>query len=65
MARFKNKENGLGNFVQMGGIVAIVAFLFASLLQCYYTDAEVNMLIMFILGLTTVLNLKVEGKNLE
>jgi hypothetical protein len=25
----------------------------------------VNMLIMFILGLTTVLNLKVEGKNLE
>jgi len=64
-ARFKNKENGLGNSVQMGGIVAIVAFLFASLFQCYYTDAEVNMLIMFILGLTTVLNLKVEGKNLE
>jgi O-antigen ligase len=63
-ARFKNKENGLGNFVQMGGIVAIVAFLFASLFQCYYTDAEVNMLIMFILGLTTVLNLKTEGKDL-
>jgi len=33
------------------------------LLQCYYTDAEVNMLIMFILGLTTALNLRTaEGK---
>ncbi|MCK4403645.1 MAG: O-antigen ligase family protein [candidate division Zixibacteria bacterium] len=54
----KNRKTGFGNSVQMGGIVAIVAFLFASLFQCYYTDAEVNMLIMFILGLTTVVNLK-------
>ena len=56
----KNRKTGFGNSVQMGGIVAIVAFLFASLFQCYYTDAEVNMLIMFILGLTTVVNLKAE-----
>jgi hypothetical protein len=46
----------------MGGIAAIVAFLFAGLLQCYYTDAEVNMLLMFILGLTTVLNLRAKGE---
>ncbi len=61
---FKKKKNGFGYWAQMGGIVAIIAFLFASLFQCYYTDAEVNMLIMFILGLTTVLNLKAEGKYL-
>ncbi len=54
----KNKKNGFGYSVQLSGIVAITAFLFASLFQCYYTDAEVNMLIMFILGLTTALNLK-------
>jgi putative inorganic carbon (HCO3(-)) transporter len=52
----KNRASGFGYSVQMGGVVAIVAFLFASLFQCYYTDAEVNMLIMFILGLTTVSN---------
>jgi hypothetical protein len=46
----------------MGGITAIVAFLFGSLLQCYYTDAEVNMLLMFILGLTAVVNLKAKGE---
>jgi hypothetical protein len=46
----------------MGGIAAIVAFLFAGLLQCYYTDAEVNMLLMLILGLTTVLNVKARGE---
>ena len=54
----KKKRNGFGYGMQMGGIVAIVAFLFAGLFQCYYTDAEVNMLIMFILGLATVLQLK-------
>jgi O-antigen ligase len=58
----KNTSSRLARSVQMGGIVAIVAFLFAGLLQCYYTDAEVNMLLMFILGLTTVLNLKAEGE---
>ncbi len=47
--------------MQLGGIVTIIAFLFASLFQCYYTDAEVNMLIMFIMGLTVVANLKIEG----
>lgn len=55
---FKNKKTGIIEAVQISGIVGIIAFLFASLFQCYYTDAEVNMLIMFILGLTTVLNLK-------
>ncbi len=55
---FKNKKRIFRFSAQMGGIVTIIAFLFASLFQCYYTDAEVNMLIMFILGLTTVLNLK-------
>ncbi|UCB52505.1 MAG: O-antigen ligase family protein [Candidatus Zixiibacteriota bacterium] len=58
----KNTSSGLARSVQMGGIAAIVAFLFAGLLQCYYTDAEVNMLLMFILGLTTVLNLKARGE---
>ena len=61
----KNRKSGFGYTAQMGGIVAIIGFLFASLFQCYYTDGEVNMLIMFILGLTTVLNLKAEGENLE
>ena len=58
----KNTSRRLARSVQMGGAVAIVAFLFAGLLQCYYTDAEVNMLVMFILGLTTVLNLRVKGE---
>ena len=56
----KGAGSRLARSVQMGGAVAIVAFLFAGLLQCYYTDAEVNMLMMFILGLVTVLNLKVK-----
>jgi putative inorganic carbon (HCO3(-)) transporter len=59
----KNKKSSYSHSVQIGGIVAIIAFLFASLFQCYYTDAEVNMLIMFILGLTTVLNLKMTRGN--
>ena len=59
---FKNKKSGFGYLVQMGGIVAIIAFLFASLFQCYYTDAEVNMLIMLILGLTMVSNVKSKGE---
>jgi putative inorganic carbon (HCO3(-)) transporter len=58
----KNIGSRLARSVQMGGAVAIVAFLFAGLLQCYYTDAEVNMLVMFILGLTTVVNLKAKGE---
>jgi putative inorganic carbon (HCO3(-)) transporter len=41
---------------QAAGMAAISGFLIAGLLQCYYTDAEVNMLIMFILGSTMVLN---------
>jgi O-antigen ligase len=58
------KKRGSGCRMQIGGIVAIVALLFASLFQCYYTDAEVNMLIMFVLGLSTVLQLKaVEEKS--
>lgn len=60
----KDKKKGSGQWMQMGGIVAMVALLFASLFQCYYTDAEVNMLIMFVLGLSTVLQLKaVEEKS--
>ena len=63
-AMSKRRGKGFGYSVQIGGVVAIIAFLFASLLQCYYSDAEVNMLIMFILGLTTTLNLKSEeGKS--
>lgn len=54
----KKKRSSFGYGMQIGGIVAIVAFLFAGLFQCYYTDAEVNMLIMFILGLATVFQLK-------
>jgi putative inorganic carbon (HCO3(-)) transporter len=57
-------NNRFGRSVQMGGMVAVIAFLFAGLFQCYYTDAEVNMLIMLILGLTTVINLKTkEGES--
>ena len=41
---------------QMAGVAAITGFLFGSLFQCYYTDAEVNMLLMFILGSTMALN---------
>lgn len=58
----KDASSRLARSVQMGGIAATVAFLFAGLLQCYYTDAEVNMLVMFILGLTTVLNLRAKGE---
>lgn len=54
----KRKENDFGYTMQVGGVIAIFAFLVAGLLQCYYSDAEVNMLVMFILGLTTVLNIK-------
>ena len=57
-AVLKNKKTGFLYSVQLGGIVSMVAFLFAGLFQCYYTDAEVNMLVMFILGITTVANLK-------
>lgn len=58
-----NKDNRFARSVQMGAVAAMVAFLFAGLLQCYYTDAEVNMLLLFILGLTTVLNLKAKGEH--
>jgi O-antigen ligase len=61
-AVLKNTGSRFALAVQMGGAIAIVAFLFAGLLQCYYTDAEVNMLVMFILGLTTVLNLRAKGE---
>ncbi|MGB8657216.1 MAG: O-antigen ligase family protein [Candidatus Zixiibacteriota bacterium] len=60
-AMAKKKKNGFRYAVQMGGASAIVGFLFASLFQCYYTDAEVNMLIMFVLGVTTVVNLSAGG----
>lgn len=60
---WKKRSESFGRAVQMGGIVAVVAFLFAGLLQCYYTDAEVNMLIMFILGLTTIMNRKAQEES--
>ena len=41
---------------QIAGMAAITGFLVASLFQCYYTDAEVNMLLMFVLGSTMILN---------
>jgi putative inorganic carbon (HCO3(-)) transporter len=52
----RKTKDSFGRSAQMAGMAAIVGLLFASLLQCYYTDAEVNMLIMFILGFTMVLN---------
>jgi putative inorganic carbon (HCO3(-)) transporter len=54
----RNDTNDFSRSARKAGMVAIVGFLIASLLQCYYTDAEVNMLVMFILGWTTVLNRK-------
>ncbi|MFH1336116.1 MAG: O-antigen ligase family protein [Candidatus Zixiibacteriota bacterium] len=54
----KNRKTGFIHSVQISGVVTMVAFLFASLFQCYYTDAEVNMLVMFLLGITTMANLK-------
>jgi O-antigen ligase len=44
---------------QVAGAAAVVGFLVAGLFQCYYTDAEVNMLLMFILGSTMVINREV------
>lgn len=61
-AMVKRKEAGSNNWMQIAGLIAIIAFLFAGLLQCYYTDAEVNMLVMFLLGLTVVSNLKTKEK---
>ncbi|HEX7400911.1 MAG TPA: O-antigen ligase family protein [candidate division Zixibacteria bacterium] len=57
-AILKNKKAGFLYSIQLGGVITMIAFLVASLFQCYYTDAEVNMLIMFLLGITTVANLK-------
>jgi putative inorganic carbon (HCO3(-)) transporter len=57
-AMVKKKKTGSNSWMQIAGLAAIVAFLFAGLLQCYYSDAEVNMLVMFILGITVVSNLK-------
>jgi putative inorganic carbon (HCO3(-)) transporter len=53
-------KNDFSRSAKMAGAVAIVGFLVASLLQCYYTDAEVNMLVMFILGSIMVLNRKTQ-----
>jgi O-antigen ligase len=61
----KNKKEGFLYSAQLAGVVTMVAFLFASLFQCYYTDAEVNMLVMFLLGITTVVNLKSAGGEIE
>jgi putative inorganic carbon (HCO3(-)) transporter len=52
----RDDKNDFSRSATIAGAVAIVGFLVASLLQCYYTDAEVNMLVMFILGSTMVLN---------
>jgi hypothetical protein len=52
----RKDEKDFSRSAQAAGVAAIVGFLIASLLQCYYTDAEVSMLIMFILGTTVVLN---------
>jgi O-antigen ligase len=57
-AMVKKKKAGSNSWMQIAGLAAIIAFLFAGLLQCYYSDAEVNMLVMFILGITVVSNLK-------
>lgn len=53
---FRNDKNDFSRSARKAGTVAIIGFLIASLLQCYYTDAEVNMLVMFVLGCTVVLN---------
>jgi putative inorganic carbon (HCO3(-)) transporter len=54
----RKKKTGSNSWMQIAGLASIIAFLFAGLLQCYYSDAEVNMLVMFILGITVVSNLK-------
>jgi O-antigen ligase len=64
-AVLKSKRTGFLYSIQLSGVVTIIAFLFASLFQCYYTDAEVNMLVMFLLGITTVANFKSSGEKLE
>jgi O-antigen ligase len=57
---FRSVRRGEGRtFVQaaqMAGMATITGFLVAGLFQCYYTDAEVNMLLMFVLGSTVILN---------
>jgi O-antigen ligase len=61
----KNKKEGFLYSIQLAGVVTMVAFLFASLFQCYYTDAEVNMLVMFLLGISIVTNLKSAEEKIE
>ena len=57
-AMINNKRKGFPYWIQIGGVVAIISFMVAGLLQCYYSDAEVNMLVMFILGITVASNLR-------
>lgn len=53
--RFKKKEKGYSKALILGGVLTIFAFLLASQFQCYYTDAEDNMILFFVLGLSEVI----------
>ncbi len=46
----KLKNSNVKPFL-LAGLVSVLAFLLASQFQCYYTDAEDNMLLFFIIGL--------------
>ncbi len=55
LRRYKKKEQGYARAFILGGGLSVVAYLFASQFQCYYTDAEDHMILFFFLGLSEVI----------
>ena len=52
LRRYKEKKEGYPKALILGGVLSVVAFLFASQFQCYYTAAICNMTLFFVLGLS-------------
>ncbi|MDH4223022.1 MAG: O-antigen ligase family protein [candidate division Zixibacteria bacterium] len=55
LKKYKDKKEGYAKAFIFGGILTLLAYLLASQFQCYYTDAEDNMILFFILGLCATL----------
>lgn len=49
--RYQKQKNLNVRPLLLSGLICVLAFLLASQFQCYYTDAEDNMLLFFIIGL--------------
>jgi len=56
LGRYKEKEEGYSKALILGGVLSLLAYLLASQFQCYYTDAEDNMILFFFLGLSEVIS---------